>query len=135
MAHTTTTDGALRRLAEAYRVSTTYSGFDGQEREVPEPTLRAVLDALGADAGDDAAIESLAVQLGLSPDIVRKQTEGLTYLSAQEQAEQYFDGTLGRVLADTAEFLVDAREIDTTAPAEVYQQMPYAEAIEEVAGR
>ncbi|MGQ1797457.1 taurine ABC transporter substrate-binding protein [Kocuria oceani] len=86
-------------------------------------------------AGDDAAIESLAVQLGLSPDIVRKQTEGLTYLSAQEQAEQYFDGTLGRVLADTAEFLVDAREIDTTAPAEVYRQMPYAEAIEEVAGR
>ena len=35
----------LRRLAEAYRVSTTYSGFDGQEREVPEPTLRAGLDA------------------------------------------------------------------------------------------
>ena len=61
MAHTTTTDGALRRLAEAYRVSTTYSGFDGPEREVPEPTLRAVLDALGADAGDDAAIEAVVL--------------------------------------------------------------------------
>lgn len=67
MAHTTTTDGALRRLAEAYRVSTTYSGFDGQEREVPEPTLRAVLDALGADAGDDDAIEACLAQRELAP--------------------------------------------------------------------
>ena len=67
MAHTTTTDGALRRLAEAYRVSTTYSGFDGQEREVPEPTLRAVLDALGANAGDDAAIEACLAQRELAP--------------------------------------------------------------------
>ena len=63
----TTIPGALRRLAEAYRVSTTYSGFDGQEREVPEPTLRAVLTALGAEVGDDAAIEAFLAQRELAP--------------------------------------------------------------------
>ncbi|MFI7482559.1 4-alpha-glucanotransferase [Kocuria sp. M1R5S2] len=63
----TTTDGALRRLAEAYRVSTTYSGFDGQEREVPEATLRAVLTALGADADGDDAIEACLAQRELAP--------------------------------------------------------------------
>ncbi|HST71874.1 MAG TPA: ABC transporter substrate-binding protein [Kocuria rosea] len=85
--------------------------------------------------GDATTIDSLAVQLGLSPDIVRKQTEGLTYPDAREQADQYFGGALGGVLADTARFLVDAREIDGTAPPETYQQMPYPDAIEEVAAR
>ncbi|HST72315.1 MAG TPA: 4-alpha-glucanotransferase [Kocuria rosea] len=67
MADTTTTSDALRRLAEAHRVSTTYSGFDGQEREVPEPTLRAVLTALGADASDDAAVEAALAERDRAP--------------------------------------------------------------------
>jgi 4-alpha-glucanotransferase len=62
-----TTTGTLRRLAEAYRVSTTYSGFDGQEREVTDSTLRAVLTALGADAHDDAAAERCLAQRELAP--------------------------------------------------------------------
>ncbi|MCD1145550.1 4-alpha-glucanotransferase [Kocuria sp. LUK] len=66
MAHTTTPD-ALRRLAEAHRVSTTYAGFDGQEREVPEDTLRDVLTALGADAADDAAVEAALAERELAP--------------------------------------------------------------------
>jgi taurine transport system substrate-binding protein len=86
--------------------------------------------------GDDAAIESVAVQLGLSPDIVRKQTSGLEYLSAREQAEpEYFGGGLGEVLEDTSGFLVEAGETDGTAPPETYLQMPYPDAIEEVAAR
>ncbi|MFC6258003.1 hypothetical protein ACFP5Z_13205, partial [Kocuria oceani] len=67
MADTTSTADPLHRLAEAYRVSTTYSGFDGQEREVPAATLRAVLDALGADAGDDAAVEACLARRELAP--------------------------------------------------------------------
>jgi 4-alpha-glucanotransferase len=67
MADTTTTPDPLHRLAEAYRVSTTYSGFDGQEQEVPDTTLRAVLDALGADAGDDDAVEACLAQRELAP--------------------------------------------------------------------
>ena len=63
----TTTPAALRRLAEAHRVSTTYSGFDGQEREVGEGTLRAVLTALGADVSDDAAIEASLAERDLAP--------------------------------------------------------------------
>lgn len=86
--------------------------------------------------GDDAAIESVAVQLGVSPDVVRSQTEGLTYLSAREQAgPEYFGGALGEVLEDTSGFLLDVRETDGVAPAETYLQMPYPDAIEEVAAR
>lgn len=87
-------------------------------------------------AGDDQAVESVAVQLGLSPEIVRKQTEGLTYPDAETQAgPEYFGGRLGEVLADTADFLVTARETDGTAPPQTYRQMPYPDAIEEVAAR
>ena len=67
MADTTSTADPLHRLAEAYRVSTTYSGFDGREREVPAATLRAVLDALGADAGDDDAVEACLARRELAP--------------------------------------------------------------------
>ncbi|GEO95129.1 4-alpha-glucanotransferase [Kocuria turfanensis] len=67
MADTTSTADPLHRLAEAYRVSTTYSGFDGREREVPDATLRAVLDALGADAGDDDAVEACLARRELAP--------------------------------------------------------------------
>lgn len=86
--------------------------------------------------GEDAAIESVSVQLGLAPDVVRKQTEGLEYLDAREQAApDYFGGALGEVLEDTSGFLVDAGETDGAAPPETYLQMPYPDAIEEVAAR
>ncbi|MEX5258506.1 taurine ABC transporter substrate-binding protein [Kocuria arenosa] len=86
--------------------------------------------------GEATAIESLAVQLGLPPDVVRKQTQGLEYLDARQQAgPDYFGGALGGVLEDTAGFLVDARETEGTAPPETYQRMPYPYAIEEVAAR
>lgn len=51
---------ALERLAAAHGVRTTYDNFDGEEVKVPEPTLTAVLTALGADVTDpDAVDESL----------------------------------------------------------------------------
>lgn len=83
--------------------------------------------------GDAETVESLAVQLGLSPDVVRTQIEGYVYPDAAAQQEEYFSGALGGVLEDTAGFLVDVGQIDTAAPAETYQQMPYPDAIEEVA--
>lgn len=87
-------------------------------------------------AGESGAVESVAVQLGVSPDAAREQIRGLRYPDAREQAgPEFFGGALGDVLVDTAAFLVEARETDGTAPPATYRQMPYAEAIEEVAAR
>jgi taurine transport system substrate-binding protein len=85
--------------------------------------------------GDPDTVESLAVQLGLSPEIVRTQIQGYVYPDAAAQQEDYFGGALGGVLEDTAGFLVDVGEIGTAAPAETYRQVPYPDAIEEVAAR
>jgi len=52
--------GLLHELAAAYRVSTEYWGQAGNHVEVSDDVIRAVLSALGVDAGSNAAIcESL----------------------------------------------------------------------------
>lgn len=54
----------LRELADALGVATSYRGADGRPVEVPPPTVRAVLAALGADADDEAtAARSLRAHL------------------------------------------------------------------------
>ena len=51
----TSGETTVQRLATEYGVATEYRGFDGDEKAVPEQTLRGVLTALGADVSDDDA--------------------------------------------------------------------------------
>ena len=54
----------LQQLADALGVATRYQGANGQPVEVPAETVRAVLTALGVDAGDEAtAARSLQAHL------------------------------------------------------------------------
>ncbi|WP_395107245.1 4-alpha-glucanotransferase [Actinomadura sp. SCN-SB] len=54
-------DAELNRLAQEHRVATRYTDWRGQETEVSDDTLRAVLTALGADVSTPAAVrETLA---------------------------------------------------------------------------
>ena len=82
----------------------------------------------------EAASTSLSVQLGVSADDAQALLAGYIYPTAQEQAgEDYFGGGLGTSLEGTAEFLADQGEIDAVAEQKVYTDMPYADAIQEVA--
>lgn len=45
----------LRQLAQAHCIGVDYHAFDGQRREVSDETLRAILAAMGVDAGDEQA--------------------------------------------------------------------------------
>ena len=81
----------------------------------------------------DAAAESIAVQLGTDAEQVLSQLEGYTYLEADEQAEQYFDGQMGEAMADTAEFLVTQGEIDEVADRQTYLDAVYRDAVQAVA--
>lgn len=82
----------------------------------------------------DAAAESIAVQLGITPEEVLPQLEGYTYLDAGQQAEEYFGGALGEALAATAEFLVTQDEIAEASDAQTYAEAVHADAVEAVAG-
>ena len=57
----------LKELAAAHGVGTTYWGWDGVERSVPESTLRAVLAALGVPAGDTDETERSLAEARLAP--------------------------------------------------------------------
>lgn len=79
------------------------------------------------------AAESIAIQLGSTPDAVKTQLKGYTYLSAKEQAgPDYFGGKLGQDLLATAKFLHDQREIDAVSPDDAYTGAIYTTAVEEV---
>lgn len=81
------------------------------------------------------AAVSISVQLGVTPDEVEKLLDGYIYPTLGEQAgPEYFGGDgLAEAFSGTAEFLVTQREIDALAENSVYQEMPYADAIQEVA--
>ncbi|MGP4031968.1 4-alpha-glucanotransferase [Pseudarthrobacter sp. 1C304] len=57
----------LRQLAAAHGVGTSYWGWDGVERSVPDSTLRGVLSALGVSAGDAAEMEAALAAARLAP--------------------------------------------------------------------
>ncbi len=61
------TDSALRELAAAHRVGTSFRGWDGTEREVSRETLLAVLGALGVPSADPDAIQSSLHDARLGP--------------------------------------------------------------------
>lgn len=61
------TAAQLRELAAAHGVGTSYWGWDGVERSVPESTLRGVLSALGVPAGDTEAMERSLDEAKLAP--------------------------------------------------------------------
>jgi taurine transport system substrate-binding protein len=79
-----------------------------------------------------AAAESIAVELGTTPDEVSSQLEGYTFLEASEQFDQYFSGPMGEALSSTAEFLVTQQEIDEASGPEVYAEAVYLDAVSQV---
>ncbi|WP_256840110.1 ABC transporter substrate-binding protein [Ornithinimicrobium faecis] len=85
---------------------------------------------------EDAAAESIGVQLGISTDEVLDQLGGYTFLTAADQAgEDYFGGQLSQDLINTADFLVTQEEIDEVNTAEAYEAAIYTDAIDKVAGQ
>jgi len=84
----------------------------------------------------DAAAESIAVQLGITPQEVLDQIGGYTFLTAAEQAgEDYFGGQLAQDLINTADFLVTQEEIDEVNTVEAYEAAIFSDAITKVAGQ
>ncbi|BDV32402.1 4-alpha-glucanotransferase [Microbacterium terricola] len=58
MTHTDDTTAALVALAEAHGIASSYWSFFGDRVEVPAPTLRAILTAMGVDASTEEAVEA-----------------------------------------------------------------------------
>lgn len=83
----------------------------------------------------ELAAVSIAVQLGVTPEEAGKLLDGYQYPTLEELAgPEFFGGDgLSTAFASTAEFLEQQREIDALAEDSVYEQMPYGDAIEEVA--
>ncbi|HSN35018.1 MAG TPA: 4-alpha-glucanotransferase [Arthrobacter sp.] len=57
----------LRELAAAHGVGTSYWGWDGAERAVPDSTLRCVLAALGVRAGDTDGMQQSLGEARVAP--------------------------------------------------------------------
>ncbi|WP_193105908.1 ABC transporter substrate-binding protein [Brachybacterium sp. FME24] len=83
----------------------------------------------------ELAAVSISVQLGITPEEAEKLLVGYLYPTLEEQAgPEYFGGDgLATAFSGTAEFLLEQREIEALAEGDVYQEMPYADAIQEAA--
>ncbi|AXK46204.1 ABC transporter substrate-binding protein [Brachybacterium saurashtrense] len=83
----------------------------------------------------ELAATSISVQLGVEKEDAQDLLDGYLYPTLEEQAgEEYFGGDgLADALTSTAEFLESQDGIDALADGDVYEQMPYGDAIEEVA--
>jgi taurine transport system substrate-binding protein len=69
----------------------------------------------------EEAAESIAVELGVSPDEAMQLFEGYTYLPAEEQAsEQYLGAKLAEDLLTTGQFLVAQGGINRASSAQDY---------------
>src|SRR5689334_1799959 len=63
-------DHALRDLAEAAGIATTWRDVHGEERQVGPDTIRAVLAALGLPLGAEAARAALAAMAERLPSLI-----------------------------------------------------------------
>jgi len=69
----------------------------------------------------DKAAESVAIEVGVTPEEAKAQFAGLTYLRAEDQAgEAWLGKKLGEDLLTTAQFLLGQDGIEAVAPAETY---------------
>ncbi|WP_418062263.1 ABC transporter substrate-binding protein [Pimelobacter simplex] len=69
----------------------------------------------------DKAAESVAVEVGVTPDEAKAQFAGLTYLRAVDQAKaEWLGEKLGQDLHATAQFLLTQDGIDAVAAPDVY---------------
>lgn len=68
--------------------------------------------------------------------MIVQQMKGYSYPLAQQQASpELLGGNLGTVLVDTANFLLEKREIQAVSQPDVYKQAPYPEAARAVEGK
>lgn len=83
----------------------------------------------------EAAAESIAVELGLTPEEVQAQIAGYRYLTADEQAgADYFGGGLADAMVHTAEFLATQDQVEAASSAEEYAAAVHSASIEQAAG-
>lgn len=78
------------------------------------------------------ATDSIAAQLGVSPDTVSVQLKGYTYMMAKDQSE-FFHNKLPGVMKETATFLKGQGSID--AVSDDYAPALYTSAMDAVAGQ
>lgn len=79
----------------------------------------------------EAAAESVALQLGVSPEEASKQIQGYVYLTAKEQSgPDYFGGSLERVLHENSIFLSKQGIIDYSGGEKLYEKAVESEFIE-----
>lgn len=84
----------------------------------------------------EKAAASMSPLLGLEPAMIVQQMKGYSYPLAQQQASpELLGGNLGTVLVDTANFLLENREIQAVSQPDVYKQAPYPEAARAVEGK
>lgn len=78
--------------------------------------------AVNVIADDPAtAAESVAVEVGISPEEAEQLFEGFTYLTATEQASaDFLGGKMAQDLLSTAKFLVAQGGIESVSPADAY---------------
>lgn len=105
-----TPDAALRRLAQAHGVHLDFHDLNGQRHDTPAPTLRALLRALGVDAGTDAAVaEALAAGRAARAD--RHLPEEII-LRADEPLDLPVEAACDWVLLDETEAQVAANRAE-----------------------
>jgi taurine transport system substrate-binding protein len=105
-----------------YDLGTASNEFVQQNPEFMEHWARAqdYGVTLIQDSPEEAA-ESVAVELGVTPDEVLSLFEGYTYLQATEQAApEHLGGKIAQDLLTTAKFLVAQGGINTVSPAKTY---------------
>ncbi|UQN28096.1 ABC transporter substrate-binding protein [Brachybacterium kimchii] len=79
----------------------------------------------------EAASDSLAAQLGTPRKDALKLMKGYEYLTpAQQLSDKHYGKTLPEVLAATADFLLEQKEIDAEATPQQYAGMLYPDALE-----
>lgn len=87
-----------------------------------------------------AAAESIAPEIGLSPEESQVVMDELVWLSADEQASDKYLGTpeapgaMAQVLKDSAEFMVEQGAIPSAPELEAYQNAMFNAAVADVAG-
>ncbi|CAM3514542.1 ABC transporter substrate-binding protein [Nocardioides dubius] len=124
-------DGGTRLLSSAdtaelgrptFDVGTVDRAFAAANPEFVDLWAKVQDHAVKLIASDpDAAAESIAVVLGITPEEATAQSAGLLFLDAAQQAgADYLGGKLAEDLFVTAGFLGDLGEIDAVAPKADY---------------
>lgn len=133
----TSSKEAAEAGAPTYDLATFTSDFVQKNPEFMRVWARAQnAAALEIRNNPEEAASSMALLLGLEPKMIVQQIKGYSYpVASQQVAPQLLGRDLGTVLFDTANFLLENREIQATNPPQVYKDAPDASAARSVEGK